>query len=163
MKKLILSIFLTTNVFADVKGKVEWQAIGNPSFLKINGEGMTFTCKLEGDQTVKGICEADLTQIKTGKDLRDEHLHNKYLDTKNFPKATLTLDMFHVKQGKSEFKGLLKIKTDEKPIKGTIELNADKKGTAEFELDISNYPSIGNPEYLGITLAKKVNVKVTFQ
>lgn len=38
-----------------------------------------------------GSFEVDLTTLKTGIDMRDEHMREKYLETAQYPKATFTL------------------------------------------------------------------------
>lgn len=156
-----LCLFFCGKANADMKavGKAEWTAIGKPSFIKINGVGGKLGCDLKGDKFVTGECKVFMRHWKTGMDLRDDHMHNKYLLTETYEWATLKIDKFEIKDGPQEFSGILTIKKDSAKVKGKITLKG-LKGTADFEVNIKDFPSIGVPSYLGITVADKVQVKI---
>lgn len=74
------------------ESEVTFDAIGRPSMLRIKGKGTgvsgTFTID---KQIVSGTTTFSLETLKTGIELRDEHMREKYLHTKQFPEAVLTL------------------------------------------------------------------------
>jgi polyisoprenoid-binding protein YceI len=166
---LAAAIFATTAQAGKLVGDVEFNASAKPGFLEFQGTG----AKLDGatvegtDGTVSGTFEVNLTPIKTGKgfELRDEHMHDKYLDTKKHPTAKLTLNA--VKPGESfDWTGTLTLKGNTKPVKGKAKLAADGTFEAEFAVNLSDYPEIGAPKYelAGKTIAEvanEVSVKVT--
>ncbi len=144
-------------------------AIGKPGFLKIKGEGGRLKGRLAAEQgNLKGDLVADLAPIKTGIDLRDNHMHEKYLETKKFPTAELNLESIRFEKGTEgtcEFNGSLAIKSVKKPIKGACEITGLGKDAlkvkASSEIKLADYP-IGVPSYLGVTVADKVTVEVEF-
>jgi polyisoprenoid-binding protein YceI len=146
--------------------KVTWTAVGSPGFLRINGEGGKVQGMLADKAgNVAGDLWVALDGYKTGSDTRDGHMHEKYLETKKFPKAKLSLNPVSFAEGKRSFTGKLTIKDQTKPVKGWISF---KHGTAAvhikagFDVAISDYPAIGVPKWLGITVADKVEVAVDF-
>jgi len=171
MKYLVFLAILATlaqPLLGDYKatGKAEWTAVGKPSFLKINGVGGKLGCTLKGDKFVTGECLVHMKYFKTGMDLRDDHMHNKYLLTETYEYSKLTLDKFEVKEGEQEFTGKLTIKKETKAVRGKIlltKISSGFNGKAEFEVNIKDYPSIGVPSYLGITVANKVKVKIELE
>ena len=72
-------------------GDVVFQAKGFPTFITIKGEtkNLDGTLKVEGGKAM-GSFKVAMTSLKTGMDLRDDHMINKYLEAKKFPQATLT-------------------------------------------------------------------------
>jgi polyisoprenoid-binding protein YceI len=149
---------------------VTFLATGKPGFLKINGEG----AKLEGTGHVEGgkltgAFDVNVDAFKTGIDLRDEHMKNKYLETGKFPKAHLVLEAVAIdpastSEQEKDFTGKLTIKGVEKPVSGkmTVTFSGKQvKGEATFPVQIDEYP-IEVPVYLGVTVAKSVDVKVEF-
>jgi polyisoprenoid-binding protein YceI len=156
---------------------VEFLATGKPGFLKIKGEG----AKLKGRAEIKsgslaGDFSVDLIPLKTGIDLRDEHMKERYLETGMFPEAKLVLDPVKIAEGQGgrdiPFTGKLSIKGKENPVKGNVSVDFAPgaagssgsriaKGTARFSLKIADYP-IGVPSHLGVTVADSVDVSVQF-
>ena len=143
---------------------VTWTAVGFPGFLRINGTGGKVSGELKSDgNKVYGRLEVALTSFVTGIKSRDKHMHDKYLDTKKYRVAVL--DLAEYKIGGEEFSGTLTIKGEKKPVKGKIDLKCGVTscaGTAKFVVKITDYPAIGVPSYLGVTVAEKVDVEVTF-
>lgn len=146
---------------------VGFLAVGKPGFLKIRGEG----AKLAGsasivDGKLTGTFEVGLADLKTGIDMRDEHMKEKYLEVGKHPKALLVVDPLAVASGEGEYEfgGKLTVKGVEKPVSGklNLDLGSDKAtGSAEFTIKLSDYP-IGVPSHLGVSVAETVDVKVTF-
>jgi polyisoprenoid-binding protein YceI len=149
--------------------KLAFLATGKPGFLKIKGEGAKLKGRLDMDQgNWKGAFVADLVPVKTGVDLRDSHMHDKYLETKKFPTAELNLETVKFEKGAEgpcEFTGSLAIKGVKKPIQGTCEWTGTGKDSmqvkASSEIKLADYP-IGVPQYLGVTVADKVKIEVEF-
>lgn len=151
------------------KGKIEFLAIGNPGFLKINGKGNGPKADLEiKDNVLNGQFEIDLKTLDTGMSLRNSHMKEKYLQIDKFPKAILSIENQKLAEGwsfdKPEVKGKkmagqLEIHGVKKPIEILYSLNNDKKIQAEFDIKISDF-NIEIPSFMGVTVADKVTVKV---
>jgi polyisoprenoid-binding protein YceI len=146
--------------------KVSWTAVGSPGFLRINGEGGKVQGMLaDKSGNIAGSLWVALDAYKTGSETRDEHMHEKYLETKKFPKAKLELNPVSFAGGKRSFTGKLTIKGETKPVKGWISFQQGQNAVhikAGFDVAISDYPAIGVPSWLGITVADKVEVSVDF-
>lgn len=171
---LVLALFLGAKVYAaPVKeltlqpdSKVEFLAIGNPSLLKIRGEGAKASGKLKmSPDEVSGEIVVQLKPLDTGMSLRNRHMHQKYLKTEEFPEAKLVLDAIKVPAGdfseqKIAFTGKLQIQKETKPISGeaTLSRNADKiSGVAQFSIKLDQF-SIDIPSFAGITVANEVKI-----
>ncbi len=149
---------------------VGFLAVGKPGFLKIKGEGGTVTGNAEVDGSAfKGTFNAKLPAIKTGIDLRDEHMHEKYLETGKYPEATLTLSevkFANGSAGKCTFKGDLTVKKVAKPVTGDCTIDGLTGDTvsvkAATEVNIEDFP-IGVPSHLGIKVADKITISTEFQ
>lgn len=143
-----------------VQGTVEWNARSTLGIVNIHGTRGAIAGKVEvaADGTATGTFNCDLTPTTTDNDLRDEHLHTKYLETKKWPTATLVLDPVKVGD-KFDWKGQLTIKGETKPVAGTAWLKGDEL-KAEFQVSLAAYPAIGVPEWKGVTVAKEVDVTV---
>jgi polyisoprenoid-binding protein YceI len=149
---------------------VGFLAVGKPGFLKIKGEGGSVKGNAEVDGTAfKGTFNAMLPAIKTGIDLRDEHMHGKYLETGKFPEAVLTLSEVKFENGsagKCSFKGQLTVKGVTKDAAGECNIEGLAGDTvtvkASTEINIEDYP-IGVPSHLGIKVADKITISTEFQ
>lgn len=143
--------------------KVEFKASGNPGFLRITGSGGYLEGKVSGD--VKGFkadLSVDLNNFTTGIDLRDQHMKNKYLETDKYPKAKLVIENLTGFKEAEEFRwlGKLTIKGNTKPVNGMATVKGNNL-TAQFKLSIADYPEIGIPSWLGVTMAESVEVSVS--
>lgn len=154
---------------------VEFLATGKPGFLKIRGKGAHLTGKATIDgETLTGAFGVDLQQLKTGIELRDQHMKESYLETRKFPEAKLTLDPMKLDSASGgpeiPFTGKLTLKDKENPVKGVLSVifKTDKTagriatGNAKFALKIADYP-IGVPSHLGVTVADIVEVSLRFR
>jgi polyisoprenoid-binding protein YceI len=181
MKKLMgLSILLLTMVahgavestltLKPAKGDVQIEATGRPAMVKIKGkgEGPTGSLKVAGTN-VTGDITFTLDSLDTGIDLRNEHMKEKYLETKKHPKATLTLKEVSLPAGwskekpqvsETKFKGELELHGEKRPVEGTFEVTGNKELKAKMELKISDY-KIDIPSYLGVTVADTVKVQIS--
>ncbi len=172
MKTLLILITTLTSFnmvsaaqFKTAKGKVNFTAKGFPSFITIAGKSTNLNGTLVSeDQNLSGSFDVDLATLNTGMDLRDDHMKNKYLEVKKFPKATLTLPKFKSTESGTT-QAMLKLKGIEKPIKVnyTIEKNDDSLTVeTKFDLLLSDF-NVGVPSFQGITVAKTIKLAVAFK
>lgn len=142
-------------------------AIGSPGFLKINGDGGKITGSItELGGKVYGSLQVVVADIKTGIELRDKHMKEKYLEVEKFPKITFVLNPVQPNGTGFAFTGEMTIKGDTIPINGTAKANTIRPEkqliTANFSIDMKDLKSVGVPSYLGVTVADKVDVAVSF-
>jgi len=164
IKLFLFAFFLagTTALGAPLKIKsseVTFLAVGSPGFLEIEGTEGKLTAdglSLEGT-IVKGKVKVKLAEVTTDMDLRDRHMHEKYFEVTKFPWAVLDLDPSDLKSGK--FTGTLTLKGDSKKVSGKLS-GGGGKIEASFTISIKNYPALGVPSWLGVTIADEVQVKV---
>lgn len=171
---LFLFTFITSFAFSaqsipfeKAQGKVEFLAVGRPSALKIKGEGSGINgeLKITKDQA-SGTLLFDLTSLKTGISLRDEHMKEKYLQVGQYPTAQLEIKNLSLPQNRTgtniPFKADLKLHGVTKTIDGTYNLEAKDKNMklhAEFKIKVSDF-QIEIPKYAGITVTDEVSVSV---
>jgi len=157
----------TTYQIQPSSSPVEFLATGRPGFLKIKGTGAFAEGSVtQTDKGFSGSISVNLTKIDTGIDLRNTHMHEKYLESQKYPAAILQLQSVSFDSGnagKCSFAGELEIKATKKPVSGSCELSRagdqSVKVVSEFNIALDQYP-IGVPSHLGITVAEKVSVKV---
>jgi polyisoprenoid-binding protein YceI len=168
MKKFLFLGFLfagnalaATYTFNKNNNKVDWQAVGNPGFLRINAEGGSAEGVIYADGgKVSGALTVDLRDYRTGIELRDEHMKNKYLMVDKYPKAKLVLKNQSYLEGKEiTAKGLLTLKDETKPV-DVIFTVTGKLLDAKFKIKLSDFPSVGIPSHLGVTVANELTVNV---
>lgn len=149
--------------------RVNFQAVGRPSLLKIKGEGATVRGSLTiSDGIAQGRFEVSLDQFKTGIDLRDEHMKDTYLKTKEHPTTVLDIQSLALppnwKPGMNleerSFEGELTLKGTTKKVVGKVRASGeDLKTTAEITISLNDF-NIGVPKYMGITVADQVTIQV---
>lgn len=178
--KLFLALLLfvsTGQAIVEIKpiaeeGQVSFEAIGKPSMLKIKGQGAGVEGQFKIDQgKISGQVIFKLETLKTGIKLRDEHMKEKYLQVKQYPESTLTLEKMILPNhfsitnpmtADSEFVGILDLHGIKKEIKGRFKVENEKLvTTADFEIKLSDF-NIDIPTYLGVKVADVVKVHVTF-
>lgn len=154
----------STYVIKPPMGKVEFKTKGWPNLITIKGEGTGVAGQVRAEAgKANGTLTFDLTTLKTGIDLRDDHMKNKYLQVKEHPVAQLTLTDVKIPdslEGSFDFSGMMKLHGVEKEITGKGELSKDGndlKMTAEIPVKLSDF-KIEIPSYKGITVAEKVKV-----
>jgi polyisoprenoid-binding protein YceI len=143
-----------------------FEATGKPSFIKIEGEGkkLIHTEKKENEKTFD-VFEFELADLSTGIDMRDEHMKEKYLQVKQFPKATLSFVMGEKPlldfTGEKELTGTLTLHGQTKPV--VVKAKKDGKNVeGAFEIKLSDF-GIQIPEWSGITVADTVKVRANFE
>jgi hypothetical protein len=139
--------------------EVSFEAVGSLGFPTIEGEGGKLVAEnlVSDGQKVWGGLKVDLTKLKTGMELRDEHM-NDYLGTAKKKFAMLKLDPVSFKARK--FTGTLSIKSDVKKVAGTIQFSAGKV-KAKFKIDLGDFPSVGTPKWKDITVSDEVTIEVS--
>ena len=153
-------------------GQVGFEAIGKPSMLKIKGTGSGAASQLVlNGGKLSGEVTFMLDSLKTGIDMRDEHMKEKYLQVKANPVARLTLTELALPTGWSlqnplvnsaNFRGKLMLHGVSHDIEGTYSIDSAQLGaTAQFEIKLSDY-NIDIPNYLGVKVADTVKVSTSF-
>lgn len=170
MKKLTLAlILLTLNTYASSykisESKASFVAKGFPSFIKITGVSSDLKGEINEDkEMLSGTITLDPKTLKTGMDLRDNHMKDNYLQVEEFTMITLTLKPFKPSaSGKTE--GVLKLHGKEKAVMVDYKLKKDEKiisVDASFEIDIVDF-SISVPSFQGITVAKKIGLNINLK
>lgn len=150
-----------TKTLSASEGRVEFLAIGKPGFLKVKGEGAkpTGNLKIENGKA-SGEFTVDLSLFKTGIELRDEHMKEKYLEVSKYPKAILRFTDVDVKEGaaKSTVPAELELHGQKKAVAMEASLEGPKAG-ATFKIKLSDF-GIAIPSYAGITVAEDVTITI---
>lgn len=164
----LLSLTALTTKAATYKvgqGAVEFTAKGFPTFITIGGKSPKVMGSLRMEQDmVSGTFKLPLNTLKTGMELRDDHMINKYLEAPKYPQAALTLRPFVLKD-EGVTTGTLSLHNVEKDIE--IEYTSSKSENAlmvetKFQLVLSDF-NIDIPSFQGITVAKDIKLKVDFK
>jgi polyisoprenoid-binding protein YceI len=102
--------------------------------------------------------------------MRDEHMKEKYLQTKEYPNAILKIEKIVLPAGfetkpvtikDQKFDGVLNLHGKDQKVSGTYSLSDKLELTAQFNIKLSDY-GIEIPEYLGIKVADNVVVDTSF-
>jgi len=110
--------------------------------------------KIEGGK-VTGEFTVDTTKLDGG--VRNQHMHEKYLETKSFPKAILKLDPMPEAGG--PFTGKLSLHGNEKEIKGVAEKSSIGYGF-KFEINRKEF-GIAEVSYKDILIGDSLTVTGT--
>jgi len=135
-------------------GKCEFAGSASIGVLEFTGTGCVVEGKpkIEGGK-VSGEFTVDLTKLDAG--VRSEHMHDKYLETKKFPKATLKLDPMPEAGG--PFTGKMNLHGVEKPISGVADKSsigwsfAIKLNTKDFGITQASYKGITVADFITVT------------
>ena len=165
MSYLVASL-VSSLVFADTRistvEDVSFIAVG-PAGFKINGKTNEISVVQEGDFYVLKV---PMDTVKTGIDLRDSHMKEKYVETGKFPNAELKVPKSSLKEGGGQnVKGLFKVHGVEKEVAVNYSVSKDAgamavKGT--FNINLKNH-GIEVPSYLGVTVKPDVVVNANFK
>jgi polyisoprenoid-binding protein YceI len=177
--KLMTALFLyagvclaETQMLISQKGTLNFEAIGKPAMIKIKGESDAPKTKVtfEVDKvSLESILQLD--NLKTGIELRDEHMKEKYLEVVKFPQAKLFIKTLPIPLNwrlkpesisEKPFEGLLTLHGIEKAISGTFTLEKEGDSEAKFKIKLSDF-GIEIPEYLGVKVADFVDIKTTIK
>lgn len=144
---------------------ISFVAKGRPAFLKVKGESKAVTgnVKVQGEsENATGTISLKVDTLKTGIELRDDHMVNKYLEVGKYPEAKVSFNNVPLKAGTEVLVDLdLHGQTKTVPFKLSELIKSDKalvlKGT--LALNISDF-RIEVPSYQGITIAKDIDLDV---
>jgi hypothetical protein len=146
--------------------EVSFTLIG-PAGMKIVGNGSALRVLDEGS-TVK--IAVPLASMKTGISIRDKHMHEKYLDTANFPTAELQVPRGALKIPAAgavtqDTAGTLLLHGKSKIV--TFHYNCSRIGAqlnvqGTMHLDMNDF-GIQVPSYLGVTVKPEVDVAARFE
>ena len=151
--------------FNPAQGKISFLAKGRPALISIKGEGEGASGVLRQESgMLQGDLSFNLGTLKTGIDLRDEHMKTKYLETEKFPLTVLTIKGMQSPplNAPTPFEGSLRLHGVDNPVKGTVTLSggeAEKTVKAEFSVKLSQF-KIEIPSFQGITVAEDVAVQM---
>lgn len=149
-----------------VSGPAEVTFHGKAVGLKLVGTTQELACTDEGTRLVFDV---KLDTLKTGIELRDRHMTEKYLETAKFPKATLTLDKATLvlpasgtQKGKTT--GVLKLHGKSKEVPVSFEIKGNQGSYAVKATMKVNYKDFGIevPTYMGVTVKPDLDVEVAF-
>ncbi len=151
------------------QGQTMFEAVGRPNLLKIRGEGSGPTGRLNlSTDGLRGSLDVDVKSLTTGLDLRDRHMHEKYLESVKYGLATLDVDQIPAPletstQTEGRFRGQLNLKGVVKDVEGEYVLTKQEDGfrlEAKFPIRLQDFP-IGVPSFAGVSLADEVHVRIT--
>lgn len=149
---------MTSEVQPDMSS-VQFKARGKPSFIAITGVSKGLTGQLESkNQALSGEIILDLRELKTGIDLRDQHMKKNYLEVDTYPKAKVILENVKVNEGENPFRAILQLHGVTKDISGKFNRQGNRL-KAMFNINLSDF-AIKVPSYQGITVAEKVDIEV---
>ena len=159
----VSSIALSGEIRLDSHNKVEWVATGSPGFLTIEGKGGRVHGTVVSDDSgkISGEFFVNVKKFTTGLKLRDKHMRKTYLSAKKHPKATFKMDP--TSMDSKVVSGTMTIKGVSKRISGNLKTRKTSGGltvaTVNMILILDDY-EIDVPEYLGVTVAKDVEVTI---
>jgi len=151
-----LFVLLSLNSFAS-DCKIEAEAVVGILEFEISG------CKVEGKLVeggghLSGTFFVDLSKLDTGLDLRNEHMHKKYLETEKNPIAELKLEPLKI--GYSKFVGHLSLHGVTKKVIGDVIESSTNSLKASLIINITHF-DIEKPGYKGIVVGEKVRIFVS--
>jgi polyisoprenoid-binding protein YceI len=138
-----------------------------PAGMKIVGQGSELRVVDDG-QAVK--VSVPLSSMKTGISIRDKHMHEKYLQTPNFPSADLTVPRSALKIPQpganvtQDAQGTLILHGKTKPVNFRYTCTRDGaklKVQGTMHLNMNDF-GIEVPSYLGVTVKPDVDVAARF-
>lgn len=151
---------------AEGKEKISFFATGSPGFLDI--EGVTNTINVADDGS-KVVFSVPMSTVKTGIDLRDDHMNNEFVQVDKFPNAVLTIDRAGIalpanmgEKAKGTAKGDFNIHGQSQPVDVTYQIQRSNSGyhvEGKFNFDTAK-AGIQIPSYLGVTVDSKMHAEV---
>jgi polyisoprenoid-binding protein YceI len=162
-------VFVPGDAGAQLKSagaSVSFTAVG-PAGMKINGTTSELAVK---DDAQKITVTVPLANLKTGIDLRDKHMREKYLQVAQFPNAELEVSRASLNlpadgsNAAGSGQGTMKIHGKSKPV--TFKYTAKRAGTTyevsgNVQVNVKDY-GIEIPSYMGVTVKPDVDVAVKF-
>ncbi|QRK07398.1 YceI family protein [Archangium violaceum] len=167
---LMAAMLLASPSFAGVERSGDATAAftgKGPAGFKLEGKTNEVVVKDQGDKVVFSV---PLATLKTGIDLRDRHMQEKYLEVAKYPEAVLEVLWTAIKlpengqtvtqttNGKMTIHG----KTKEVPVTYTVKRNGDVyEASGKVPLNLKDY-DINIPNYMGVTVKPDIETAVSF-
>lgn len=162
-------VFVPADAGAQLKSagaSVSFTAVG-PAGMKIVGNTSELAV---ADDAKKITIAVPLAGIKTGIDLRDRHMREKYLQVDQFPRAELEVTRASLNlpsdgaNAAGTGQGTMKIHGRSKPV--SFKYTAKRAGasyevTGSVQVNVKDY-GIEIPSYMGVTVKPDVDVSVKF-
>jgi len=147
--------------------RVTFHAVG-PAGLKIEGTTTELNVAEDADMVIVTV---PLANLKTGIDIRDRHMKEKYLEVDKYPQAKLAIPRAGLKlpaageKVVSEAAGTLTLHGQTKPTRAHYEVKSEGSGFAVDGVLRVNMNDVGItvPVYLGVTVKPDVDVDVHFR
>lgn len=135
---------------AQMKVKVALSPAGSFEAISSNVEG---SAKKVGEEYTAAKLLVKVKDLKTGVDLRDDHMQNKYLEAEKFPDIVLTNA-----QGKAgKFSADIEIRGVKKKVEGTYVAEASTL-RPKFSVKMSEF-TIPKAKYMGIGAKDEVQIE----
>jgi polyisoprenoid-binding protein YceI len=166
LKVFVLALAFTGSASAAwvVQGQkqVSFRAVG-PGGLAIVGNASELSVKEQGSDLAVTV---GLQGLKTGIDLRDNHMKEKYLETQKYPTAVLVVDRskLTIPTSGADVNGTLTLHGTTKPVRVHYEATGTAKQAhieGEFSVNMKEF-GISVPSYLGVTVKPVVQVTAKF-
>lgn len=178
----LLSLLLATSAWAapstlDLKGQVKFisDAPGERIVGTAEGAG-ALTLDPADPKSLKGALTVPVAGMKTGNDIRDEHLRSAtWLDAAQHPEISFTLESVEVveqkekgaiKLAKLKVKGKFKLHGVETPLDApaTLKSKGDKfKLSTEFQIKLADYSIKGKSGVVGDKVGETIDISATFK
>lgn len=170
---MIKTLFITLTFLSPLLAKtievknhahVSFNTTASPGGVRIVGEANNS----KEPRTVKGTYELNpndfsghfevaLKNLDTGIDLRNKHMHEKYLETEKFPTVVLDVGSSKYKAGEeSSFTGFIQVHGVKKPTTGKLTVK-DNTVSLDFYVKLSDH-NIEVPKFMGITMKEDIHV-----
>jgi polyisoprenoid-binding protein YceI len=165
-----MSMLLATPALAGVERTGAATALFNgkgPGGFKLEGKTDELTLKDDGKTVTFTV---PLANLKTGIDLRDRHMREKYLQVDQYPNIVLEVPWSEIKlpePGQSvtqTLKGKLTLhgQTKEVPVEYTVKRNGEVyEAVGKMPLNLKDY-GVEVPGYMGVTVKPDIDTTTTF-
>jgi polyisoprenoid-binding protein YceI len=146
------------------ESEISFEAIGQPSFLKVHGKGHGLRGNLEQKgNVIAGTGLFSVDSFETGIGLRDQHM-KKSLEVTKFPVAKLVLDPLPAGalEKATPFRGMLELHGEKKNVTGSVKLSAadsNLQASFQFTVKLSDF-QIEAPSFAKITIRDEIKVSV---
>jgi polyisoprenoid-binding protein YceI len=147
------------------KPKIGFHANGEPGALDIDAKTESLTLADDGTTLTFTV---DMNTVKTGIDLRDEHMKSKFLHTETYPNAVLAFPKASIQwptelgqKATGTLDAQFTAKGATKAVKVKYEVQKTKQGwkcTGDFDYNTNDH-GIEVPSYLGVTVDAKQSAR----
>ncbi len=158
LKKSFFSLSLALSCFSlpanaqKVAFRVNLSPVGN---FNVESDKIEGSVVAEGEKFILNTATLVLDSLKSGVDLRDEHMKKKYFEIEKFPNAKMT----KAEGSGGTFKGTLEVHGVSKEISGVYEVKGNEV-TAKFTTKMSDF-NIPKAIYMGVGAKDEIAVEVS--